>query len=395
MSRRRKTEQPKVVEGLPFFQNRNDDGGRQAVRLEVYRLQPEGTPCIGEAPLNATQLELQQWARENDYTYGRRGGLYNAQLKDQDGQIVTQGRFRVDPDPNYKAPPVTAAGDAGGPLAQVVTILQATTNSYLDRVRAEARDREAQHKLEMERQRAEADERRERDRSYWEQQRERDREAASEDRRRQNFMWANLFRFRERTEQKPFEQLAFGLKLGRMMENGRDELREDEDTGFLAKLGDRLLRKLDGKPMTHDDEDDTIDVDVDEPETKREKAAPAATPPAAAAPASLSPVERLKITLDTLVAVGSHKVLVGFMMALLKRKQVDVGMLRQLIAGEMDKELGGEKAALDKLKRAAEDVLRYVARPRPVPEPERAPRKAPKRATTSTSRSSSRSRRAG
>lgn len=375
----KKPPQPPLPDDLPpvFADLFSDEaGGSAPSRIEVYRVSPNGGALIGEPAYDSTAADLVDFVRTEDKTYGRRGGVYDARLKNAAGQYVKRHRFRVDRDPELAdASSSAAAATTGldptfGAIGGLVTMMEAQARSYEQRVRADMAAREQQARLDAERREREWQAQQQRERAYYDQQRERDRELSDQARERDRGMFSFLLEAGKRNGggdgKDVLQTFLAGLALAQEMGTGGEG-------GPSKNFGDAILEKLGGKVISRlagGDEDDA----------RAQQAKPAdAAPAAAAAPTKKGRRRKPEPEpeddeddgnqvidmIETLLLNVDAKTAAAVMQSLVENGKLTRQILSELAEGKLDAMLGYEKDVLDKLHKAAETAYRATA-PRPV-----------------------------
>lgn len=370
----------------PLFADAFSDeaGGSAPARLEVYRINPNGGALIGEPPLEATMADLQDFVRTEDKTYGRRGGVFEAYLKDAGGRIMKRRRFRVDRDPELPgddrgAAPPPATDPTFTAVSTMVSMMEAQARSYEQRVRADMAAREQQAKLDLERREREWQAQQQRERAYYDQQRERDRELSDQARERDRGMFSFLLEAGRRSNGgdgvQTLQTFLAGLELAQQMGEGGKPGKGGIADAIMEKFGGRVVDKIIGAP--DDDGEAPTPTPTTDDVTRARRAKQAAPPPAAKGrrkPAPPPPdddddeddegkaiidmVETLLLNVD---AEAAAVVLVS----LVKNGKLKREVLGELAKGNLDSVLEYEQATLDKLHKAAETAYRESS-PRPV-----------------------------
>jgi len=359
-----------VTDELPPLFKDAAEGGKEAARLEVWRVQPNGPAYIGEMPLESTAADFNDFVRSEDKQHGRAGGLYQARLKDGAGRIISGHRVKVDRDGEYK---VERQDDAGGGksgdpmmagVGTLVTMLEQQARSYESRVRADMSSREQQARLDAERRRAEADQERQREREFWASQRERDRELSDQARERDRAMYTFLLQAKGGDSgggKDAIASLMAGIRLAQELTEGGGPRSDTFGDKIIGRLADGFTRKFGG------------DDDVPAAATPAASAAPAAKREApkrgARKPAEddePSDAEKMADMLEVLVLNTDEHAAATVIESLIKNGKLPRVLVGQLAKGKLDDELEWEKDALDNVHKAAETAYRATA-PRPVP----------------------------
>jgi hypothetical protein len=361
----------------------DESGGSAPARIEVYRVSPNGGALIGEPPLDATMADLQDFVRTEDKTYGRRGGVYDARLKDATGKWVKRHRFRVDRDPELgDAGAATSTVPATDPtfaaVSTMVTMMEAQARSYEQRVRADMAAREQAAKLDLERREREWLAQQARERAYYDQQRERDRELSDQARERDRGMFSFLLEAGRRSNGgdgvQTLQTFLAGLELAQQMGDGGKPGKGGIADAIMEKFGGRVVDKIIGPDAGDGDATPTTATPTTDDVT-RARRAKQATPPAKGkrkAPpppdddeddddegkAIIDMVETLLLNVD---ADAAAVVLVS----LVKNGKLKREVLGELAKGNLDAVLEYEPDVLDKLHKAAETAYRESS-PRPV-----------------------------
>lgn len=353
----------------------DEAGGSPPARIEVYRVHPNGGALVGEPPLDATHADLVEFVREEDKTYGRRGGTYDARLKNAAGQFIKRMRFRVDRDPELATEEARAAGaPAGvdptfGAIGTMVTMMEAQARSYEQRVRADMAAREQAAKLDAERREREWQQTQARERAYYDQQRERDRELSDQARERDRGMFSFLL---EAGKNKggsdgadTLKTFLAGLALAQEM-GGDGGGNKNFGDSILEKLGGKVISKFTGTP-------DDDDAEENARRAAQAKPAAAAAPPASSArkgrqrakappkPDEDDESDAVLDMIETLLLNVDAEAAAHVMSSLVKNGKLTRQVLRDIYEGKLDGVLEYEKDVLDKLHQAAETAYRASA----------------------------------
>jgi hypothetical protein len=356
-----------VTDELPAFFKDALDGGVSPTRAEVWRLQPNGPAYVGEPPLDATAADLIDFVRGEDKAHGRSGGVYQAKLKDAQGKIITNVRFRVDRDGELKTSRDDDARPANDPVlagvGTLVTMLEQQARSYEARVRADMSAREQQARLDADRRRAEAEQERAREREFWGQQRERDRELADQARERDRAMYTFLLQAKPGGEggESAIKTLMAGIALAHELGEGGGRGGDTFGDKIIARLGDGFMRKVagddDATPTTATPATPKREAPVEKRGARRKAPEPEDEP---------SDAEKMADMLELLVLNTDEHAAATVIESLIKNGKLPRALVGQLAKGKLDEELEWDKDALDKVHKAAEVAYRATA-PRSVP----------------------------
>lgn len=344
----------------PFFTR--DPGASDTAKCEIWRNNPEGPTFIGEADPTFTAAEFAEFVRTQDRVWGRRGANYAAKLRRTDGSWGASKSFRVDRDPDLpRDAPAPAGNPEGTMLTTVIGIIEASNRAFVERTRAEAKERDEQHRRDMERLAKESQASSERERAFWTATRERDREIADQSRERDQAMYAFLLK-KGGSGGGEVREVLGALMMGARM---RDEFGGDGPQGGMMdklgeKLGARFLRKLGG-----DDEEETAAA-------PRKPPAANGTKPAAAAGGEeyTADEQRFIDSLETLIATADEGAVSAVLTSYVKQGRIPGGRatLKEIAEGKLDGDLGYSRELLDKLHRAAAQSYHATA-PRPAAKP--------------------------
>lgn len=363
----KKTAAKEAAKKLPVFASAEAtkaEGGQ----LRFWRVSP-GRLDLGSWPPDCDPEELREACEQADGKAMKKGAKYSAILYDANGDYVTSTTWRyfdradataepeakeeTGPDPYERILSLTDASNA-----RMLAQMDALNRTYMDRMRSEAREREAAHKQDLERIRVEGAQQLERIRLEGQQSMERERQWTSAQLERDRQFFAELGKKGD-GEGSILSTLLFGMRL-------RDEIKGDDDdekgmlSGLMDKVGARLMKRLDpddpfaarrnGGPRREREREDSDD---DEDEKPRRKAGPSAKERDA---------QRQAAAFRAMVETLDDEGLAAAVVSLVRQGALDVATLRVIVDGEADASLKEAYGAnrVDKVKRAAETALRAL-----------------------------------
>lgn len=328
-------------DALPLFSDVEEE--HEGARIEVWRVHPD-KGYVGELDVDSTPEDVREFVRASDVKHRGSGGLYRVVLKSGKGRFMKSRRMHIDGDGSAPAASAAAGEDflahKGGILGTVVGIMEAGNRSYFERARQDARDRESEHKRQVES-----------ERSYWEAQRIRDREAAQQQLQMMQMFFSEMGKASRAGSggESSLETLMMGAQLKQIF--------SDDDEGIGAKLKAKFAEKLLTKLSTIGDEPATP-----APQKKPDDSEDAGDESEAAGGS-------FDDAIAFLLEHGDVEALTAVLRSLLRQGKVKRALLRQIASGDADDMLREQYGAhLDKLKSAVRKVLAGE----PAPKPERA-----------------------
>ncbi len=347
------TDEKRPHEVRPLFV---EDANEEGDRLEIWRLRP-APAFVADGDPSWTAEDLRDFVRGEDTKWGREGATYRAVLKRSDGTYKASTRVSVLRDPTLPAQANGgAAGGAGMPdsiLTTIVATLDAGNRSYLERMRAESREREREHELRLTQQREDHRLQAERDRVFYAEQRDRERREADRGlQQQQAFFNAMLRSQRDGGQGGLLQTLMLGWKLGAETSSGGGDLSE----AFGKKITEGLMKGLDRL------------TDPDEPTARANPAPENQRKPDGAADddgdrggddATLETAIRAVVENCDAAAVGA------VLASLVRSGGVTRRVLKAIAAGQADAEVKERFGAehLDKLREAADIAVRATRKP--------------------------------